>query len=395
MNLFVSAEYQKEGMIDMRSEQRLWTEKDGWQPPTAPLESQAQLVLIFGSPGTLRDTALFQDIKNAYPHAHLVGCSTAGEICGINVFDETLTSTAVFFEDSTVQVQSKKIADRRDSAGIGDEIGRAINKKNLAHVFVLSDGLNVNGSTLVNALSAHLPDHVVVTGGLAAQGELFEETLVVCDGPPQDHLIAAVCFYGNRLKLGFGSMGGWDPFGPERVITRSSENILYELDGKSALDLYKTYLGDYAKNLPASALLFPLSIRTPQGDTSLVRTILAINPADQGMVFAGDIPEGSYARFMKANTNRLIDGAGGAAKISHPGAGHASPDLAILISCVGRKMVLKQRVEEEIESVRDILGERTVLTGFYSYGEIAPSHQGSGSALHNQTMTITTLSEKR
>jgi hypothetical protein len=195
------------------------------------------------------------------------------------------------------------------------------------------------------------------------------------------------------LRVGYGSLGGWDPFGPERLITRSKGNVLYELDGHSALELYKKYLGEHAQGLPATGLLFPLSLRVKAGETGVVRTILSVNEQEQSMTFAGDVPEGAYARLMKANFDRLIDGAIGAAKTSYQAIGSTSPDLAVLISCVGRKLILKQRIEEEVEGVRDILGERTVLTGFYSYGEISPFAPGAKCELHNQTMTITTFSE--
>jgi hypothetical protein len=233
-----------------------------------------------------------------------------------------------------------------------------------------------------------------VTGGLAGDGARFQQTLVLWDDEPQQGVIAALGLYGDRLKIGYGSLGGWDSFGSERLITRSKGNILYELDGKSALQLYKNYLGDHAQGLPATALLFPLSLRVQENSEPVVRTILSINEDEQSMTFAGDLPEGGYARFMKANFDRLIDGATDAAKTSYEAIGSTSPDLAILISCVGRKLVLKQRVEEEVESVRDVLGERTALTGFYSYGEISPFTPGARCELHNQTMTITTFSEK-
>jgi hypothetical protein len=233
-----------------------------------------------------------------------------------------------------------------------------------------------------------------VTGGLSGDSDLFKETLVLWDGPPQDGMIAALGLYGNRIKVGYGSLGGWDPFGPERLITRSKGNILYELDGKSALGLYKKYLGEHAKGLPATGLLFPLSVRVQGEEVGVVRTILSVNALEQSMTFAGDMPEGAYARLMKANFDRLIDGAVGAARTSYEALGSMSPDLAVLISCVGRKLVLKQRIEEEVEGVRDILGDRTVLTGFYSYGEISPFNPSAKCELHNQTMTITTFAER-
>ncbi|HUK55712.1 MAG TPA: FIST C-terminal domain-containing protein [Nitrospiria bacterium] len=169
---------------------------------------------------------------------------------------------------------------------------------------------------------------------------------------------------------------------------------MYELDGKSALDLYRNYLGEHAKGLPATGLLYPLSLRIQEGTAGVVRTILSIDERERSMTFAGDVPEGAYARLMKANFDRLIDGAVGAAKISHEAIGSSAPDLAILISCVGRRLVLKQRIEEEVEGVQEILGDRTVLTGFYSYGEISPFSRDAKCELHNQTMTITTFSER-
>jgi hypothetical protein len=263
----------------------------------------------------------------------------------------------------------------------------------LVHVFVLSDGQRVNGSELVAGIQERLPHGVSITGGMAGDGTRFEQTLVGLDSAPSEGSVVAVALYGPSLHVGYGSMGGWDSFGPDRVITRSNGNILYELDGQSALDLYKRYLGDLAAQLPGSALLFPLAIRTSESRTLVVRTILSINEKESSMTFAGDMPEGAYARLMMANFDRLIDGATTAA-LECEALGSATPDLAILISCVGRRLVLGPRTEEEIESVRHVLGAGAVLTGFYSYGEISPFTRSTRCELHNQTMTITTLSER-
>ncbi|MBA4418011.1 MAG: hypothetical protein C0392_08895 [Syntrophus sp. (in: bacteria)] len=379
----------------MKSEQSKWTEKEGWgEGIRQGLKDTAQLVLIFGDTTVLKDEKRYQEIMESYPGAHLMGCSTAGEIMGTQVFTGSLVATALFFEFTSIELASRKIENIEESFQVGSYLARSLPKDDLNHVFVLSDGLKVNGSALVKGLTSELPPNVSITGGLSGDGDRFGETLVICDEPPRNDLVTLLGFYGDRLKVGYGSMGGWDPFGPERLITRSSGNVLYELDGKSALGLYKNYLGDHARGLPATALLFPLSIRFEQGETRLVRTILSINEEDESMIFAGDVPEGAYAQFMKANFNRLIDGAVEASKISYEGIDKISPDLAILISCVGRKMVLKQRIEEEVEGVQDILGEGTAMTGFYSYGEISPSSKGAACELHNQTMTVTTFLER-
>ena len=379
----------------MKIEQTRWTEAKGWDP-TEPgkLGDAAQLILLFGSTSVLKEGRYLDTIKTSYPGAHLLGCSTSGEICDTQVLDDSVVVTAISFEYTRIQCTKVEIGNLECSFAAGERLAKALGTKELVHVFVLSDGLIVNGSELVAGLTKHLPAQVSVTGGLSGDGTRFQETLVFFDGQPRQNVIVAVGFYGTRLTVGYGSEGGWDPYGPERLITRSKGNILHELDGKSALELYKTYLGEHAKGLPATGLLFPLSIRTKQSETAVVRTILSISDEGQNMTFAGDVPEGAYARFMKANFDRLIDGAAGAAKTSFEAGASVSPDLAVLVSCVGRKLVLKQRAEEEVEAVREILGEDTVMTGFYSYGEIAPFVPGARCDLHNQTMTITTFSER-
>jgi hypothetical protein len=375
--------------------QKRWTEEKGWVPEFADRpDEKAQLVFLFGASRLLKEQKFFEEISSFYPRARLFGCSTAGEICGTQISDDSLVMTAVNFEYAHIEGARVKLSKSMDSFKAGELLAGDLEKHDLVHVLVLSDGINVNGSALVKGFTGYLPENVTVTGGLAGDGERFRETLVFWDSVPERDTIASLGFYGSHMKVGCGSLGGWDPFGPERLITHSKGNILYEFDGKSALELYKKYLDEHAKGLPATGLLFPLSIRTKEGENAVVRTILSINEDEQSMTFAGDVPEGAYARLMKANFDRLIDGAVGAAKTSHKALGSSSPDIAILISCVGRKMILKQRTEEEIEGVRDILGEKTVLTGFYSYGEIAPFTPGGKCELHNQTMTITALSER-
>ncbi len=355
----------------------------------------ASLVIVFGSTENLKNSDNFIELKKLFEGAIFIGSSTAGEILGTNVYDNTIIATAIQFEKTTVKYVSKVIDSVEDSFEAGKYLIDTLNKDNLTHVFVLSDGLNVNGSELVKGLRDSLPDGISVTGGLAGDGASFKETFILnnkCE--VKSKKIAAIGFYGSHLKIGYGSMGGWDSFGIERLVSKSENNILYELDGKPALALYKTFLGEqYSNELPASGLLFPLNLRITQGDDPIVRTILAVNEENQSLTFAGDIPVGSYVRLMKANFDRLIDGAVGAAKSTLTNENNNNPDLAILISCVGRKLVLKQLIEEELEGVKEILGPNTTLCGFYSYGEISPFSKDAKCELHNQTMTITTFKE--
>jgi hypothetical protein len=387
----------------MQVEQQTWCKARGWKPalmdsppPVAPkpLNGDAKLVLAFGDTEHLRCGSRIEELRSAYPHAQVIGCSTAGEICGTQVLDESVVATAIAFRHTWVRTACVRLCDAGDSFAAGRRIAQTLSAPALAHALVLSDGLKVNGSELVKGLVQNLPAKVAVTGGLSGDGARFKQTLVCHNNGPEEGAIVAVGFYGDRLKVGYGSLGGWDPFGPERRITRSKGNVLFELDGHCALDVYKRYLGEHAAQLPSSGLLFPLTLRTAPGETPVVRTILAVDEKAQTLTFAGDVPEGAYARLMRANFERLIDGATAAARTSCQRVDSAEADLAILISCVGRKLILKQRTEEEVEGVRSVLGERPALAGFYSYGEISPFAPSAKCELHNQTMTVTTFSEQ-
>ncbi len=378
----------------MKIEQTRWSATEGWEPcEPSKLKDTADLLLIFGSTEILQDKAKASQVKDYYPNAVYMGCSTAGEIFKTEVTDDALTVTAIEFEHSTIQTNDLKIEDVENSYIAGQQLASGLEKEGLCHVFVLSDGLKVNGSELVKGITSSLPDNITVTGGLSGDGSRFEQTLVCVNGEAVSGRVAALGLYGDRLKVGYASLGGWDTFGPERLITKSINNVLFEMDGKSALDLYKTYLGEHAEGLPATGLLFPLSLSTQESNTRVVRTLLAVDEETQSMTFAGDVPEGSRAQLMRANFDRLIDGAAGAAKNSYNLIGESPTDLAILISCVGRKLVLGQRIEEEVEAVQDVLVGDPVITGFYSYGEISPFTPSAKCELHNQTMTITTLTE--
>lgn len=372
----------------MKVEQRLYRPEAGWSLAQGSLEGRpAALVLAFGDRAALTASGL-ADLRGHYPGAHLMLCSTAGEICDTQVTEGALTTTAVAFDHTTLRFASTPITRSEDSLACGQEIARQLAGPGLVHVFVICDGTRTNGTEFVRGLLGGLPPEVKITGGLAGDGARFERTIVGLDEVPSDGRIVAVGFCGARLKVSFGCEGGWAPFGPERIVTRSQGNQLFELDGRSALALYKTYLGDLAAGLPGTGLRFPLQLTPLDGAAPVVRTILSVNDTDESMTFAGDIPVGARVRFMRASHEDLIDGA---ARASSEVRG-SEAELVLCVSCIGRRIVLGQRIEEETELLREAVGARPVIAGFYSYGELAP--RGTGSCqLHNQTMTITTLSE--
>ncbi len=351
-----------------------------------------QLVLGFAAKSVLENEGVYPKLRAMYPKAEVVLCSTAGEIYDDTVNDDSLSAVAIEFERTPIRVIRKNIRDFAGSYEAGKALFNELPADELSYVLIISDGSLVNGSELVRGIQAVNEKNIPVTGGLAGDADNFRYTLVGYNEEPVKGNLVAIGFYGHSLNIAHGSMGGWETFGLAKTVTRSVSNKVYEIDGKNALELYKRYLGEYADELPGSALLFPLSVQLEGTGQEVVRTILSIDPEEKSMLFAGDIPEGSRVRFMKANFDKLVQAAMQAAGEARSGTGQ-SPKLALLISCVGRKLILRKRIDEETEAVKDSFGDSTFLTGYYSYGEISPLEPGGYAALHNQTMTITTFDE--
>lgn len=352
--------------------------------------SQPRLHFIFG-PSSLQDSKEFQNFLSKFPAQDItIGCSTAGTITNQYIDDDSVTLSTITFSNTQIKSASYPIHSADDSRSVGENIARELNKEDLRGIIVLSDGLQVNGTQLIQGINSVVDPKVVVTGGLAGDGARFQSTWVIVEGHTKSGYVTAVGLYGESVSISHGSQGGWDIFGPERIITRSKGNVVFKIDNQPALDLYKKYLGEKAKDLPASGLLFPLQIWNNKKDNAhVVRTILAVNETENSITFAGDMPEGYSAQFMRASFNRLIEGASHAADDLCAN----DPGLALSISCVGRKLLLGERTEEETEAVLEKLPKGSQQIGFYSYGEISPLVKGEACKLHNQTMTVTFISE--
>lgn len=380
----------------MRTEQVSWGEATGWRRDEKAL-GKPDLVLYFGSREALANGARYGELQKLFPGAHVMGCSTGGQIRNDDVSDHEIAGVALQFNSTKLKVACEPVANATSSRACGEAIGAKLAADDLAGIFVLSDGLNVNGSELVAGIMSKVGGDVSLTGGLAGDGPNFGKTLVGADHAPRSHEVAAVGFYGKSIRIGHGSAGGWDVFGPKRRITRSTGNVLLELDGEPALDLYERYLGeDEVKGLPGTALLFPLQIHDPlHPKHEVVRTVLAVDRAARTMTFAGDMPEGWNAQLMRGNFDRLVAGAADAARQARAGIRERADGdtLAVLVSCIGRRLLMGQRTADEVEAAGAELGLRMPRLGFYSYGEISP-HAASGVCeLHNQTMTVTTIAE--
>ncbi|MEL7035734.1 MAG: FIST N-terminal domain-containing protein [Cyanobacteria bacterium J06592_8] len=395
----------------MKLETFFWHPQKGWSVHTLPsLDSEQTLVLLFGTVELIDNRDPIEYLKQSYPQSHLIGCSTAGEILGTYLFERTLCVVVVQFEQTQLRSANTSVdLDPQTSSNKSYDAGRTLATQlqhpDLKGVFILADGLYINGSELLRGLNAILKPSSkqeqipTITGGLAADDHQFQQTWVLADGIPRQGNIAAVGFYGNQIQISFGCQSGWTIFGPERRVTRAKHNILYELDGKPALQLYKEYLGEQARNLPKSALFFPLAVQSSSTRKATIRSLVSLDEKTNSLRLSGNIPQGAITQLMRGNSERLVDGALAAALVSRHGIQRQlnlieeEPTLAIAISGSGRRLVLGERTEEELEVTLEELPPQTQQIGFYSYGEFAPSGVGTICQLHNQTMTLTIIQE--
>lgn len=373
---------------------QLRKEKDAdWEYLSPKLILKNPLVLVLGNRFLLEDSGIYNQLRTLFPDGHLVFGSTSGDITAEMVSDNSITVTAIEFEKSTFQIKTSNVLNSDlDSFRTGYDLVSQFSKKNLKLIFVISEGSFINGSELTKGMNDATDNNILITGGLCGDAARFEKTLASYNENPKSGEIVAIGFYGETFEATFSIHGGWTPFGPERIVTKSESNVLFELDNQPALDLYKKYLGEKSKELPGAALLYPLNVKSEDEKQSFVRTILNIDETQNAMILAGDIPENSRVQLMMTNVDNIASASESAARqaIEHR---ENKAELALLVSCIGRKLVLDQRVEEEIEEVVDVVGNETAICGFYSYGEIAPFNGETNCQLHNQTMTITLISE--
>ena len=379
----------------MKTVQLKKSKHTNWEYLSEKLDLKEPLVLVFGNRYMLEDKNIYNEIKELFKDGHIVFGSSSGDISSSTVNEDTITITAIEFEKSNFIIKTTNVLENNSklsSNAVGKKLIDQFNHKNLKYVFVVSEGSFINGSQLTEGMNAATEDSLLITGALCGDDSRFEKTLSSYNENPKAGEIVAVGLYGDSLEVTFSINGGWTPFGPERIVTKSKNNNLYELDGLPALDLYKKYLGDKSKDLPGAALLYPLNVKSSEDSHSIVRTILNIDEEQNSMILAGDIVENSKVQLMMTNVDNIVNAAEKAA-INAIEPRTKKPELAILVSCIGRKLVLDQRVEEEVEEVMEIVGKDTTITGLYSYGEIAPFIGENNCQLHNQTMTITLISE--
>lgn len=376
----------------MRSNTFCFNLNTGWSVSSFPNgDPERMLALVFASPEFSEHSAVLEQLRTHYPGLQIAGCSTAGNIIGEQLSDHSIVVTLIQFDSATFRVETFDCSQAKDSRKVGTQIGRTFASDGLRHILIFSDGLNVVGSELVSGVQAVLPPRVKVSGGLAGDEDRFGKTFTIDKNGISDHKVVAVALYGEKLSITSGTAGGWIPFSAEQIVTRSEGNIVYELDGRSALACYHDYLGQSSSELPAIGLKYPLLVRSnSEANLWTVRSVLGVNDEEGSLTFAGTIAQGATVRLMYAHKEAIIHAAGTACDLAwHQQRGSK---LALGVSCVGRRLVLEDRVAEELHEAKTKLPLGTRMIGFYSYGEICP-HRSGELEFHNQSFTVTLLGE--
>jgi len=372
---------------------KYFTYNGAWNKPLDnTMDSEKTLVIIFSTYSIGGLQTPLQELSAVYKSSIITGTSTSGNICMDEMMENSLVVTVMQFSSTKIKLVSTQIESMSHSYKVGQELANKLQAPELKNIFLLSNGLYTNGSQLTDGINSVIDEDVQTSGALAGDDAKFASTYVIVNENVYENGICVVGFYGENIRFKTSSKDGLDKYGIKRLVTRSHDNELFELDNKPALEIYKKYLGEKAAELPSSGLYFPLSIEN-NSNKEIIRTILSVNNDENSITFAGDISEGSFVSFMKANHDRLIDGASQAAHELSFSDYNDEPLLVLAISCIARKLILKQRTEEELEALLEALPKNAIQTGMYSFGEISPAPHKC-CELHNQTMTLTAIWEK-
>ena len=352
---------------------------------------QVSFILVFTSRSNMESAEWLKVVQKQYPEADVISCSTSGEVYFSELTHEAITGMAVSLEKTHFAIHSAKLAEQEGSFELGKSLANQFSTKDLKHVLLFGDGWLVNGSDLVQGMYASLGKEVSISGGLAGDGANFSKTLVGLNDDIDQRMAVAIGFYGDALKVGFGGHGGWSELGEAYEVTESEGREILKLGNEHSLPLYKQFLGDDADGLPGSALLYPVAVWLPGAEDYVVRTVFNTDEFDQSITLGEPTPQGARLQFMRARFDDLLNGVKGAAEeaLTHLG---EQPEMALMVSCIGRKLLFNQQIDQEIEETHQILGPQTPIGGFYSYGEICPV-QKDLAALHHQMLTLTVFAE--
>tara|TARA_B100000609_G_scaffold199473_2_gene203220 strand:- start:4474 stop:5631 length:1158 start_codon:yes stop_codon:yes gene_type:complete len=330
-------------------------------------------------------------LLEAFPGISLVGCTTDGELSSKLSFTEDSLTLLLFSCGDGVEITSG--LGRRLSDGIPAAVNEAVSEAKSKTAlpakwcFITPESMTVSSSVLLQALQSNLGESFPIAGGLAADQWSFEKTYQFYNGEVLTDALPMLLFSGD-VHVSHGVASGWEPHGKMGVVERAEGNVVWTIDGVSALSFYSHYLGPHVK--PSTE--YPLAVSVSKhADEYYLRAPLKCDEETGSVTFTGDIPEGATVRLTTPEREKIME----ACETSVLQAFESFPQgkvpaCALIVSCAARKYLLGTQVREEYEILRQHIGDLPVL-GFYSYGEIGPSSLGSPACLHNETFVTVLL----
>jgi hypothetical protein len=359
--------------------------------------SKPDLTIVFSSVRYANEQ-LLKGIHSITGQTPLVGCTDAGGITKDGPNRRAVT--VMLLQSDEVEFVTgigRGLGDNAMAAGrhlAQDLLRNSKSTKPMQVAMMFPDGLRGNGADVVRGMQEGIGAELPIVGGAAGDDFLFKTTYQFYNDQVLTDAVPGVLFRGT-MKIGVGVRHGWKPLGIPRVITKSKDNIVYEIDGQPAVTLYQEYFGKSAEDLKKEplaqmAITYPMGMYVPDQEEYLIRDPITVNE-DGSIVCAAEMKEGSQVRLMMGSTNSAISAAQSAAEQAVKGLGGAVPKGAVIFNCIARDKMLGNRAPEEIKTISDALGKQVPIAGFYTYGEQAPV-DGKGSSFschfHNETVVI-------
>lgn len=336
---------------------------------------------------------LLEGINEAVGTGNIVGCTGDGEMSG----DGYSTGSAILAGIATDQIDFT-VAYAENLSQNCELAGKQLAAKlapTVQYVHLFSDGITGNGCGILRGIFSVLREDLPIAGGTAGDNGKFERTWQFAGRKVLTDAAVAIGFTGD-FHLGTGVRSGWSPIGLAKKVTRASGNILYELNGEPALQVYERFLGKHAEKLPAVGVEYPLGLvgkclDNDSGDYYLLRATMSVDRQEGSIRFAGEIPEGAEVHLTCGDNSSILEASSEAARLADEEIGDIQPRMVFFYSCMARKIILGQRTQEELDRIRRVFGAEVPIIGFYTYGEYCRVGCGSPSLFHNETATVSVI----
>jgi hypothetical protein len=343
-------------------------------------------VFMFGSIG-YDQRSLVRAVREATGGAPFTGCSAAGTINGDDA-DESNFSVVVTVISSDELHWTNGIA-----TGLEDDpraVGTQVAEELLPHLstdtlglFVFPDGLTENFDHFIAGLEENLPSDQFLPlwgGGAGNNFNAEAPTYQYCD----DEVISGGVSYAllsGEAHTAWAISHSVIPIGGERVVTRSEENVIYEIDGKPAVEVLKEYLPEHAlaadRDWLRYAISLALSFKAPsymKDEEYIVRGVPQLNLTDGSITVQTEVEEGTSIWFSSRDVEKITTGFDRmAAQIKEQLEGE-QPELVFQFECVtrGQLMFREQEKLRLLKRFRQSVGPEAPWVGFYTIGEIGP-----------------------